>query len=131
VLPSSSTAGLSDDEMQRLARWTNPSQTTFVVPTTSPAADDRLRISHRGELPFAGHPTLGSAREWLHGGTPQHPDYIVQECAAGLVNVRAPKELAFAAPPLIRDGALDEDYLDQIVAAFGIDRDLVIAHQWG
>ena len=124
---------LSDDEMQRLARWTTLSETTFVTPTTSPTADYRLRIfTPAGELPFAGHPTLGSAHAWLeHGGTPQHPDYIVQECAAGMVNVRrGQKELAFAAPPLIRDGALDEDYLDQIVAAFGINRDLVIAHQW-
>lgn len=124
---------VTDEEMQRLARWTNLSETTFVLPPTVPEADYRLRIfTPGGELPFAGHPTLGSARAWLdNGGTPQHADRIVQECAAGLVSVR-PGEgiLSFAAPPLVRDGALDEEYVDQIVAAFGIKRDRVLAHQW-
>ena len=119
--------------MQRLARWTNLSETTFVLPPTAPEADYRLRIfTPGGELPFAGHPTLGSARAWLDdGGTPQHADRIVQECAAGLVSVRRGEGiLSFAAPPLVRDGALDDEYVDQIVAAFGIKRDRVVAHQW-
>jgi len=119
--------------MQRLARWTNLSETTFVLPPTAPAADYRLRIfTPGGELPFAGHPTLGSARAWLdNGGTPHHAGRIVQECAAGLVIVRRGDGiLSFAAPPLVRDGALDEEYVDQIVAAFGIKRDRVLAHQW-
>ncbi|MEV5008758.1 MULTISPECIES: PhzF family phenazine biosynthesis protein [unclassified Streptomyces] len=124
---------LTHEEMQRLARWTNLSETTFVLLPTAPEADYRLRIfTPQGELPFAGHPTLGSARAWLDGGgTPQHADRIVQECAAGLVTVRRGKgTLSFAAPPRVRDGALDDTYLNQIVAAFGITRDQVVAHQW-
>ncbi|WP_405828213.1 PhzF family phenazine biosynthesis protein [Streptomyces sp. NBC_01176] len=124
---------LADEEMQRLARWTNLSETTFVLPPTAAEADYRLRIyTPGGELPFAGHPTLGSARAWLEGGgTPQHADRIVQECAAGLVTVRrGDGSLSFAGPPRVREGALDDAYLDQIVAAFGITRERVLAHQW-
>lgn len=119
--------------MRQLARWTNLSETTFVLPPTTAEADYRLRIfTPGGELPFAGHPTLGSARAWLdHGGTPRHADHIVQECAAGLVRVRrGDGVLSFAAPPLVRDGALDEEFVGRIVAAFGIERDRVLAHQW-
>ncbi|MCZ4509619.1 PhzF family phenazine biosynthesis protein [Streptomyces sp. ActVer] len=124
---------VTDEEMQRLARWTNLSETTFVLPPTVPEADYRLRIfTPGGELPFAGHPTLGSACAWLeNGGTPQDSDRIVQECAAGLVSLRRRDGLlSFAAPPLIRDGALDEEFVDQIVTAFGIKRERVLAHQW-
>jgi len=124
---------LTDQEMQHLARWTNLSETTFVLPPIAPEADYRLRIfAPGGELPFAGHPTLGSARAWLdNGGAPQHPAHIVQECAAGLVRVRYREgTLSFAAPPLIRDGALGEEFVGQIVAAFGIKRDRILAHQW-
>ncbi|WP_326760833.1 PhzF family phenazine biosynthesis protein [Streptomyces phaeochromogenes] len=124
---------LSDEEMQRLARWTNLSETTFVLPPTVPEADYRLRIlTPDGELPFAGHPTLGSAHAWLDGGgVPRHGDRVVQECAAGLVTVRRGEgALSFAAPPRVREGALDEDYLKRIVDAFGITRDRVLAHQW-
>ncbi|MFG2346566.1 PhzF family phenazine biosynthesis protein [Streptomyces phaeochromogenes] len=124
---------LSDEEMQGLARWTNLSETTFVLPPTVPEADYRLRIFTPGdELPFAGHPTLGSAHAWLDGGgVPRHGDRVVQECAAGLVTVRRGEgALAFAAPPRVREGALDEDYLKRIVDAFGITRDRVLAHQW-
>jgi PhzF family phenazine biosynthesis protein len=125
---------LTGEDMQRLARWTNLSETTFVLPPTAPEADYRLRIfTPQGELPFAGHPTLGSARAWLEsGGRPQHADdRIVQECAAGLVTVRRSEDtLSFAAPPRVRDGVLDDAYLDQIVAAFGITRERVLAHQW-
>ena len=125
--------GLMDEEMQRLARWTNLSETTFVLPPTAPEADYRLRIfTPGGELPFAGHPTLGSARAWLDdGGTPQQADRIVQECAAGLVTVRRGEcVLSFAAPPRVRQGALDDGFLNQIVAAFGMTREQVVAHQW-
>jgi len=118
--------------MQRVARWTNLSETTFVLPPTDPAADYRLRIfTPGGELPFAGHPTLGSAHAWLeHGGVPGG-EQIVQQCAAGLIDVRRGDGiLSFAAPPTRRDGEMDEDELAPIVAAFGIDRDQVIAHQW-
>src|SRR5438445_10176720 len=124
---------LTDEQMQRLARWTNLSETTFVLPPTVPQADYRLRIfAPGGELPFAGHPTLGSARAWLDdGGTPQRLDHIVQECGAGLVDVRCGKGiLSFAAPPLVRPGALEEGFVARIVAAFGIERDRVVAHQW-
>jgi PhzF family phenazine biosynthesis protein len=124
---------VSDEEMQRLARGTNLSETTFVLPPTVPEADYRLRIfTPDGELPFAGHPTLGSARAWLaDGGAPRHADHIVQECAAGLVTVRRGEDaLAFAAPPRVREGALGDDDLDRFVAAFGITRDRVVAHQW-
>ena len=124
---------VTDEEMQHLARWTNLSETTFVLPPTVPEADYRLRIfTPGGELPFAGHPTLGSARAWLdNGGTPRRADRIVQECAAGLISVRRSEGiLSFAAPPLVHSGALGEDYVDQIVAAFGIKRNRVLAHQW-
>ncbi|MEU7306086.1 PhzF family phenazine biosynthesis protein [Streptomyces sp. NPDC007206] len=124
---------LTDEEMQRLARWTNLSETTFLLPPTVPEADYRLRIfTPGGELPFAGHPTLGSARAWLDGGgRPQHADHLVQECAAGLVTVRRSEDtLSFAAPPRVRDGVLDDDCLKRIVAAFGITRERVVAHQW-
>ena len=124
---------LTDQEMQRLARWTNLSETTFVLPPAAPEADYHLRIfTPGGELPFAGHPTLGSACAWLdHGGAPKHAGRIVQECGAGLVSVRyGGGGLSFAAPPLIRHGALEDEYVGQIVAAFGISRDRILAHQW-
>ncbi|MER5523415.1 PhzF family phenazine biosynthesis protein [Streptomyces sp. NPDC002677] len=124
---------LSDEEMQRVACWTNLSETTFVLPPTTPEADYRLRIfTPQDELPFAGHPTLGSARAWLDGGgLPRHADRIVQECAAGLVTVRRGEgTLSFAAPPRVREGALDDDHLNRITTAFGITRDRVVAHQW-
>jgi len=125
--------GLTDEEMQRIARWTNLSETTFVLEPTTSAADYRLRIfTPGGELPFAGHPTLGSAHAWLeNGGTPHGTQRIVQECAAGLVELRRSGGLlSFAAPPTRRSGDLDHAHLERIVAAFGIDRDKVISHQW-
>ena len=97
--------GLSDEQMQRFARWTNLSETTFLLPPTQAGADYRVRIfTPGGELPFAGHPTLGSCQAWLDtGGTPHDPQRIVQECAVGLVPIRrAGQQLAFAAPPLKR-----------------------------
>ena len=124
---------LTGEEMQRLARWMNLSETTFVLPPGVPEADYRLRIfSPGGELSFAGHPTLGSARAWLdNGGTPQNVGRIVQECGAGLVSVRHVEGVvSFAAPPLVRQGALEEGFVGQIAAAFGIKRDRILAHQW-
>lgn len=129
---------LSDLAMQQVARWTNLSETTFVLPPTTPGADYRLRIfTPGGELPFAGHPTLGSAHAWLeHGGVPAAPGHVVQQCQAGLVRVRLARnpagttELSFAAPPTLRSGPLDEQYLQAIVAALGISRDQVLDHQW-
>jgi PhzF family phenazine biosynthesis protein len=125
--------GFDDEAMQRVARWTNLSETTFVLPPTDPGADYRLRIfTPGGELPFAGHPTLGSAHAWLESGrTPRRSDRIVQECSAGLIEVRRDADmLSFAAPPPLRTGDLDDDHLEQIVSALGINRDQVLAHQW-
>lgn len=125
--------GLDDATMQRVARWTNLSETTFLLPPTTPRADYRVRIfTPGGELPFAGHPTLGSAHAWLEdGGIPQGSDRVVQECAAGLIEVRRSGGiLSFAAPAAQRTGELEAEYLGQIVAAFGIRADQVLAHQW-
>lgn len=125
--------GLDADMMQRVARWTNLSETTFVLPASSAEADYRLRIfTPGGELPFAGHPTLGSAHAWLEsGGIPRDPATIVQEVEAGLIAIRRDGDLlSFAAPPTIRSGDLDEQYVGQIVEAFGIERSKILAHQW-
>ncbi len=103
--------GLSTDVMQRFANWTNLSETTFLFPATDPAADYRVRIfTTTRELPFAGHPTLGSCQAWLdHGGIASRADTIVQECDVGLVRVRRDGSgLAFAAPGLIRSGPVDD-----------------------
>lgn len=125
--------GLTDEDMARLARWTNLSETTFVLPATTEQADYRLRIfTPCGELPFAGHPTLGSACAWLAtGGVPRDADHLVQECMAGLVPVRhVGTRFSFAAPPLVRSGPLDEGHVREVATAFGIARAHVIAHQW-
>jgi PhzF family phenazine biosynthesis protein len=125
--------GVTDEEMQRLARWTNLSETTFVLPSTTPDADYRLRIfTPGGELPFAGHPTLGSAHAWLEaGGEPHNAGVVVQECAAGPIEVRrGDGTLSFGAPPTVRTGPLDESYVVAVAKAFGIDRERVLAHQW-
>ena len=94
--------GLTTEEMQRFANWTNLSETTFVLPPTEPEADYRVRIfTPVLELPFAGHPTLGTCHAWrTSGGRPQRDDVVVQECAAGLITIRTSGDrLAFAAPP--------------------------------
>lgn len=125
--------GLDDAAMQRFARWTNLSETTFVLPPDDPGADYRLRIfTPGGELPFAGHPTLGSAHAWLeHGGRPRDPGVLVQQCTAGLVRVhRHGASWAFEAPPTVRDGALDDTDLVPLLAALGLARQAVVAHQW-
>ncbi len=125
---------LDEDTMLSVARWTNLSETTFVVPAVSPSADYGVRIfTPGGELPFAGHPTLGTAHAWVEaGGIPHDPSSIVQECGAGLVRVRRDeaRTLSFAAPPTLRSGDLDAQYLQQVVDAFGIEADQVLAHQW-
>lgn len=125
--------GLSTDEMQRFANWTNLSETTFLVPPTDPAADYRVRIfTPAAELPFAGHPTLGSAHAWLaHGGVPRREGVVVQQCGVGLVTVRRDGAgLAFAAPALLRGGPVDDPTLDEAVAALGIGRDEVVDAAW-
>jgi len=124
-------SGLSDDEMQRFARWTNLSETTFVLPPTQAGADYRVRIFTPGtELPFAGHPTLGSCHAWLEaGGKPKQTEVIVQECAVGLVSIRrAGHHLAFAAPPLQRSTPTPE-LLALVAQALGIRTDQIRAAQ--
>lgn len=127
---------LSDEQMGRIARWTNLSETTFVLTPTADTADYRVRIfTPGGELPFAGHPTIGTAHAWLeNGGSPKRPGVIVQECAAGLVDVhhepRAATPLAFTAPPTTRSGPLSDEVLAKICTALRIGRTDVIAHQW-
>lgn len=116
--------GMSDDEMARFANWTNLSETTFLLPPTDPSADYRVRIfTTSGELPFAGHPTIGSCRAWLdHGGKPADDETVVQECGVGLVSLRADGDrLAFAAPPLLRSGTVEATAIAEIEAAIGVD----------
>jgi PhzF family phenazine biosynthesis protein len=124
---------LSDEQMASFARWTNLSETTFLLPPTDPGADYRVRIfTPGGELPFAGHPTLGSCSAWLRaGGQARQSDMIVQECGVGLVRIRRTgTRLAFAAPPLRRSGPLDPASLQQIRQALGLADDDIVAHQW-
>lgn len=126
-------AGLNDERMAALARWTNLSETTFLLPPDDAAADYRVRIwTPGGELPFAGHPTLGSCWAWLAaGGRPRRADEVVQQCGVGLVRVRRDGvRLAFAAPPRRRSGPLDEALLDRIGAGLGIARSEVLHHAW-
>jgi PhzF family phenazine biosynthesis protein len=124
--------GLDEAGMQQVANWTNLSETTFVLPPTSPEADYRVRIfTPSVELPFAGHPTLGTAHAWLASAGEAGADRVVQECGAGLVEIRrTPEGLAFAAPPLIRSGPVDPELLDRVVAALGLERDEVLDAQW-
>lgn len=123
--------GLSDEQMAAFARWTNLSETTFLLRPTDPAADYRLRIfTPAGELPFAGHPTLGSAHAWLEAGGPPRGDQLVQECGIGLVRLRRSDRLAFAAPPLIRGGEVTQADLDRIVRALRIEAADVVDSQW-
>ncbi len=123
--------GLTDEEMQRFAAWTNLSETTFVLPTTAAGADYRVRIFTPGrELPFAGHPTLGTCHAWLATGV-RAGDEILQECAAGLIPIRrGAAGLAFAAPPLLRTGPVDESLVQHIAEVLQLDRDDIVDSQW-
>src|ERR1700735_4917538 len=124
--------GLSDEQMQRFAQWENLSETTYLLPPTRPDADYRVRIfTPAAELPFAGHPTLGTCHAWLeHGGRPRG-DAIVQECAAGLIPIRsADDRLAFAAPPLVRSGPVDAELVVRLAAMLRIDSDEIVDSQW-
>jgi PhzF family phenazine biosynthesis protein len=125
--------GLDDARMAAFARWTNLSETTFLLPPTDAMADYRVRIfTPGGELPFAGHPTLGSCHAWLAaGGKPRQAGIVVQQCGVGLVKVRRDgARLAFAAPPLRRSGPLDAALVRQIGDALGLDEGAIRAHQW-
>jgi PhzF family phenazine biosynthesis protein len=124
---------LDAGEMQAFARWTGLSETTFLLRPTDPAADYRVRIfTPSRELPFAGHPTLGSAAVWLTTGVPSRsPGLVLQECGAGLVPVRVEGDrLAFAAPPLTRFEPVAEELLGRIAAGFGVDRAAILDASW-
>jgi len=125
--------GLSKEEMQGIARWFNHSETTFLLPATDPKADYRVRIfTIAQELPFAGHPTLGSAHAWLEGGgQPKRDGVVVQECGAGLITIRRdPARLAFAAPPLIRGGQPTESEIAQVADILRIERTAIVDATW-
>ncbi|MGH8600350.1 MAG: PhzF family phenazine biosynthesis protein [Burkholderiales bacterium] len=125
--------GVSEARMAALARWTNLSETAFLLPATDPQADYRVRIfTPTRELPFAGHPTLGSCHAWLGaGGRPRDSDSIVQQCGVGLVRLRRNgSRLEFAAPPLRRTGPLEADVLAKIVRALGLAPSDIVHHQW-
>jgi PhzF family phenazine biosynthesis protein len=126
--------GLDDRQMQRFANWTNLSETTFLLAPTVPGADYRVRIfTPSRELPFAGHPTLGTAHVWLEA----HPEAagrerIVQECAAGSIAVQrdGPGRLAFAAPPRTRSGPVDEALVRRIAGLLGLEREAIVDAEW-
>jgi PhzF family phenazine biosynthesis protein len=125
--------GLSAEQMLRFAHWMNLSETTFVLPPSDAGADYRVRIfTPVAELPFAGHPTLGTCHAWLEaGGTPRSRGEIVQECGAGLVTLRQTGDgLAFAAPPVLRDGPVDADLLARIASLLGIDAAKIVDASW-
>jgi PhzF family phenazine biosynthesis protein len=125
--------GLTAEQMQRFTRWSNLSEATFLLPPTDPQADYRVRIfTAAGELPFAGHPTLGSCHAWLRaGGRQRHDEHIVQECGAGLVPIRrADGQLAFRAPPLRRSGPVEEVDLARIARVLRVGREAIVDSQW-
>ena len=129
--------GLTAEAMQQFTNWTNLSEATFLLPPTAEGraagADYRVRIFCPGrELPFAGHPTLGTCHAWLKaGGQPQVAGRIVQECGVGLVNIRQQGDLlAFAAPPLRRSGPLDEADVALIARGLGVAREDIVQHAW-
>jgi PhzF family phenazine biosynthesis protein len=123
---------LSDEQIATFANWTNLSETTFLLKPTLPDADYRVRIfTPTGELPFAGHPTLGTCHVWLsrHGKPGQSE--VVQECAAGLIKVRvADGKLAFAAPPLRKSGPVDAKAVAQVAAAFDLSPSVIVDANW-
>jgi len=132
--------GLSVEAMQQFTNWTNLSEATFLLPPEDPRADYRVRIFCPGrELPFAGHPTLGSCHAWLEAGGRARGEHVVQECGAGLVRIRrdanatapgARGRLAFAAPPLLRGGPLEEAEVALIARGLGVAREDIVAHAW-
>ena len=129
--------GLTAEAMQQFTNWTNLSEATFVLPPTpegrAAGADYRVRIFSPGrELPFAGHPTLGSCHAWLQsGGQPLVAGRVVQECGVGLVALRQDDDrLAFAAPPLIKSGPLDEADVARIAQGLGVARSDILHHAW-
>jgi PhzF family phenazine biosynthesis protein len=124
--------GLSDAEMQDFTNWTNLSEATFLLPPTDAAADYRVRIFCPGrELPFAGHPTLGTCHAWLEAGGRPRGDHVVQQCGIGLVQLRRDgTRLAFAAPPLRKSGPLAEEDVQLIARGLGVARGDIVGHAW-
>lgn len=124
---------LSDDALRAFSVWSNLSECTFVLPPTTDEADYRVRIfSLSTEIPFAGHPTLGTARAWLEaGGVPATPGVVVQECGAGLIPVRIEDDrLAFAAPPLLRSGSVAPELIAELVDILGVSPEKVLDAAW-
>ncbi|WP_177424314.1 PhzF family phenazine biosynthesis protein [Pseudomonas sp. MYb185] len=124
---------LEPEQMMRITHWFNLSETTFLLPPTRPEADYRVRIfTLSGEIPFAGHPTLGTCHAWLAaGGKPKDGSEIIQECAAGLIAIRREQgRLAFAAPPLLRSGAPSAQELAEAREVLGIEAHDVIDAAW-
>ena len=125
--------GLTNEDLRAFSAWTNLSECTFLYPSTDSRADYRVRIfAQNTELPFAGHPTLGTARAWLDaGGVPSQSNLIIQECTAGLVPIRIEGDiLAFNAPPRIRSGPVAEDLLNSLIEILGITHDQVVDSEW-
>jgi PhzF family phenazine biosynthesis protein len=128
--------GLSAEQMQHFTNWTNLSECTFLLPPTDASADYKVRIFCPGrELPFAGHPTLGTCHAWLEAGGKPKAKFIVQECGIGLVRIKREfptqgARLAFAAPPLLKSGPLDEADVALIARGLKLARSDIIAHAW-
>jgi PhzF family phenazine biosynthesis protein len=123
--------GIGDEEMQQVAAWANLSETTFVLPPAGTAADYQVRIfTTVTELPFAGHPTLGSAHAWLAYSGEDKPE-LTQQCPSGLVRIRRGNGgLAFAAPPLVRSGPVDDELVRRLARMLNLQPDQVLASQW-
>jgi PhzF family phenazine biosynthesis protein len=125
--------GLSDEQMRQFANWTNLSETTFVLPPRASGADYLVRIfTPTSELPFAGHPTLGTCHAWLEaGGRPARAGQVVQECGAGLVTIKQTEAgLAFAAPRLLRDGPVEGEVAEQVARELNIGLADMVDIQW-
>ena len=127
-------SGLTTEDMLAFTSWTNLSEATFLFPPNDPQADYAVRIFCPGrELPFAGHPTLGTCHAWLEAGGVPRGRHVVQECGAGLVRIARDEmsgRLAFAAPPLRRSGPLDDGAVSTLVSGLGIRPSDVLAHSW-
>ncbi|MFT8394700.1 PhzF family phenazine biosynthesis protein [Propionibacterium sp.] len=124
--------GLSEGQMAAFARWTNLSETTFLLAPTVSAADYRLRIfTPSGELSFAGHPTLGSAHAWLTAHDPDRRGQLMQECAAGLVELEAGADnVAFVAPPLIHGDVADDEDIAVAARLLDVQPDRILDARW-
>ena len=123
---------LSDEQMAAFANWTNLSETTFLLKPKAPGADYRVRIFTRErEVPFAGHPTLGSCHVWLaSGGVPKGKE-IMQECGLGHIPIRrAPDRLSFAAPDLVRSGPVEPEILARVARGLALSPDAITASNW-